>query len=113
MARMASLVFCVFPVFAAPAGPSRIELIGGWRLASASKVQADGSTISAAGFSDSGWYPIHRMPATVLQVLQEDGVYSVEKAMVALLSRFLRTLTRRLQGGIRESGSCFGFIVWS
>jgi exo-1,4-beta-D-glucosaminidase len=51
-------------------------LAGGWRLASASTAQADGSTISAAGFSDFGWYPIHRMPATVLQILQEDGVYT-------------------------------------
>ena len=26
-------------------------------------------------YQDSGWHPIRRMPATVLQILQEDGVY--------------------------------------
>jgi exo-1,4-beta-D-glucosaminidase len=71
-----SLGLCAIAVSAAPAGPSRVELAGGWRLASAGNVQADGSAISAAGFSDSGWYPIHRMPATVLEILQEDGVYT-------------------------------------
>lgn len=59
---------------AEPAGPSRVELADGWRLVSASRVQADGATVSVAGFPDSGWYPIRRMPATVLQILQENGV---------------------------------------
>jgi exo-1,4-beta-D-glucosaminidase len=71
-----SLVLWVIPLIAAPASPSRVELAEGWRLASASTVQGDGAVISTAGFPDSGWYPIHRMPATVLQILQEDGVYT-------------------------------------
>ena len=71
-----SVGLCATALSAAPAGPSRVELADGWRLASAANVQADGSAISAAAFSDSGWYPIHRMPATVLEILQEDGVYT-------------------------------------
>jgi len=31
--------------------------------------------ISVATYNDDSWYPIHRMPATVLEILQEDGVY--------------------------------------
>jgi exo-1,4-beta-D-glucosaminidase len=31
--------------------------------------------ISLSAYNDEHWYPIHRMPATVLQILQEDGVY--------------------------------------
>lgn len=70
------LALWAIPLLGAPAGPSRVELAEGWRLASASTVQTDGAAISTARFSDSGWYPIHRMPATVLQILQEDGVYT-------------------------------------
>jgi len=70
------LALWAIPLSGAPAGPSRVELAEGWRLASASTVQTDGAAISTARFSDSGWHPIHRMPATVLQILQEDGVYT-------------------------------------
>jgi exo-1,4-beta-D-glucosaminidase len=71
-----SLGLCAILLPAEPAGPSRVELAGGWRLASAASVQADGAALSMAGFPDSGWHPIHRMPATVLEILREDGVYT-------------------------------------
>ncbi|HEX9045624.1 MAG TPA: glycoside hydrolase, partial [Verrucomicrobiae bacterium] len=42
---------------------------------SATDARADGPAISTAGYRDARWHPIHRMPATVLEILQEDGVY--------------------------------------
>jgi exo-1,4-beta-D-glucosaminidase len=41
----------------------------------ADKVEADGSRISAPDFDATQWYAIRRMPATVLQVLSDNGVY--------------------------------------
>jgi exo-1,4-beta-D-glucosaminidase len=60
---------------AAVENPGRIELAENWKLASAAEAQAEGPAISAAGYGDARWHPIHRMPATVLEILQEDGVY--------------------------------------
>jgi exo-1,4-beta-D-glucosaminidase len=56
--------------------PDRIELAENWKLASSTEVQTKGSLVSATAYDDAGWYPIRRMPATVLQILQEDGVYT-------------------------------------
>jgi exo-1,4-beta-D-glucosaminidase len=56
--------------------PDQIELAKNWKLASSNEVQSEGTMVSSAGYNDAGWYPIHRMPATVLQILQEDGVYT-------------------------------------
>lgn len=53
----------------------RIELAQGWSLLSARKVTATGSVISTNQYEPAGWYPIHRLPATVLEILEEDGVY--------------------------------------
>ena len=44
-------------------------------MKSASNESAAGAAISQADFQDANWYAIHRMPATVLEILQEDGVY--------------------------------------
>jgi exo-1,4-beta-D-glucosaminidase len=55
--------------------PCRIELAENWKLASSKDVQTDGAAISVAIYNDERWYLIHRMPATVLEILQEDGVY--------------------------------------
>src|ERR1035437_9251434 len=66
----------VFPSFAAAENPARIELAENWKLSSATEAPADGAAISVAGCKDSRWHPIHRMPATVLEILQEDGVYT-------------------------------------
>ena len=65
-----------FTLFAAAGKPDKIELAENWKLACATDAPPDGAAISVAGFRDSRWHPIHRMPATVLEILQEDGVYS-------------------------------------
>jgi exo-1,4-beta-D-glucosaminidase len=63
-------------LLSAPAEKSaRIELAENWKLASATEAQLEGAAISVAGYKDAQWHPIHRMPATVLEILQEDGVY--------------------------------------
>ena len=59
-----------------PAQNSRaIDLQKGWKLISADKVSESGAAISRPGYSSDNWYSIPRMPATVLGVLQADGVY--------------------------------------
>jgi exo-1,4-beta-D-glucosaminidase len=63
------------PLNAAPANPCLIQLTKNWKLASSKEVQSEGVAISVATYKDDRWYPIHRMPATVLEILQEDGVY--------------------------------------
>ncbi|HEX7576770.1 MAG TPA: beta galactosidase jelly roll domain-containing protein, partial [Verrucomicrobiae bacterium] len=65
-----------FPLFAAAENPARIELAENWKIASAAEAQSEGGAISVAGYRDAQWHPIHRMPATVLEILQEDGIYS-------------------------------------
>lgn len=69
------LCFQAFSVGAYSVTPSRIELAENWKLISSKDLQEEGSAISVASFKDEKWYPIHRMPATVLQILQEDGLY--------------------------------------
>src|SRR5665647_392874 len=63
------------PVYASSGSPQRIELTENWKLMSSKDLQAEGSAISVVSYKDDKWYPIRRMPATVLQILQEDGVY--------------------------------------
>jgi exo-1,4-beta-D-glucosaminidase len=65
-----------FPSLAAAAKPDRIELAENWRLASAVEAPSEGAAISVIGYKDARWHPIRRMPATVLEILQEDGVYT-------------------------------------
>ena len=60
---------------ASSGSPNLIELSQGWRLISADKVTSDDSAISLSGFDTSQWYEVRHMPATVLEILQEDGVY--------------------------------------
>ncbi len=60
---------------AAPVSSNTQELQTGWRLASSWNVVEEGRVISQASYDASKWYGIARMPATVLQILQEDGVY--------------------------------------
>jgi exo-1,4-beta-D-glucosaminidase len=64
-----------FPVFAASDTPGKIELAENWKLISAKGLSADGAALSSPDYKDTGWHAIHRMPATVLEILQEDGVY--------------------------------------
>ena len=70
-----SLCLLVSPVLADSEAPGRIELSDNWTLASARDVHTDGGAVSQVGYEGDTWYPIHRMPATVLEILQEDGVY--------------------------------------
>jgi len=72
------LLLCAadFPDFAKPGPPpGQIELAQGWSLVAARDVQADGAALSKPGYKAAGWHAIPRMPATVLQTLQEDGTY--------------------------------------
>lgn len=56
-----------------PLGRGRWQL-GGWQLAAAPDVQADGATISRAGFDTARWYAA-TVPGTVLTTLVARGVY--------------------------------------
>ncbi len=72
------LLLCAadFPDFAKPGpAPGQIELAQGWSLVSARDVPEGGALLSKADYKAAGWHAIPRMPATVLQTLQEDGTY--------------------------------------
>jgi exo-1,4-beta-D-glucosaminidase len=59
-----------------PVSPNTTELRTGWKLASSWNVNQDGSVISSISYDAADrWYEIKQMPATVLEILQEDGVY--------------------------------------
>ncbi|MGD0782045.1 MAG: hypothetical protein ABSA30_04195, partial [Candidatus Aminicenantales bacterium] len=70
-----SLCLLALSVFAVAEAPQKVELSENWALASAKDVQADGAAVSQPGYRERGWRPIRRMPATVLEILQEDGIY--------------------------------------
>ena len=71
----AVIILMALPMVAIPVSPNTTELQTGWQLASSWNVVQDGSAISQSSYDASKWYGIARMPATVLQILQEDGVY--------------------------------------
>jgi exo-1,4-beta-D-glucosaminidase len=52
-----------------------IELAEGWKIASADQVQGPDAAVSTSEFDASHWHPVRHMPATVLQILEDDGVY--------------------------------------
>ena len=61
---------------AAAAGSSRrIELTQNWRLISARNLSAGGEVVSMRDYDASGWHAVPHMPATILEILEEDGVY--------------------------------------
>jgi hypothetical protein len=63
-----------------------------------------GEKISVAGYKDARWHPIHRMPATVLEILQEDGVYpNLYFGKNADWRKFPRIYTSRTGGIARPS----------
>ncbi len=71
-------VLVVFPsvlAFAASETPNLTELHDNWRMTSANNVSGDDSPVSQPSFNASQWYTAQHMPATVLQILQENGVY--------------------------------------
>jgi len=57
------------------ASPNLIELAQGWRLMSADRVTGEDAAVSSQDFDVSHWYEVRHMPATVLEILHEDGVY--------------------------------------
>lgn len=70
-----SLCPLAVPVGASGQSPEKLELAQNWKLAAAKDVSADGVSLSQSSYEDRKWLPIRRMPATVLEILQEDGVY--------------------------------------
>lgn len=79
MIRLITALFLFLSLLLVPlagaAEPAKIELFDNWKLASSKDLQVDGAAVSAGDYQGQGWHPIHRMPATVLEILQEDGVY--------------------------------------
>jgi exo-1,4-beta-D-glucosaminidase len=75
LTKIVLLSICSIQAVAVPVSSGTTELKNGWRLASAWNVVQDGSLISQSSYDASTWYEIHAMPATVLEILQEDGVY--------------------------------------
>ena len=64
------------PRFAAPEPAAQeVQLSDGWQLATARDVTADGAAISRQGYRGPNWHDVRRMPATVLQALEDDGTY--------------------------------------
>ncbi len=72
------LVLCAgdFRFFATPEpSPGKTELAENWKLISAEGLSAGGAMLSLPDYDDSAGHVIRRMPATVLEILQEDGTY--------------------------------------
>ncbi len=84
-----------FSSLAAAENSGRIELAENWKLASATEAPADGAAISVADYQDGRWHPIRRMPATVLEILQEDGVYPDLYVGMNLLEKVSQDLYRQ------------------
>ena len=72
-----SLMLCsgAYPVFRSSDPPEKLELARNWKLFPASGLTANGAALSTANYNDAPWYLVRRMPATVLEILRENGVY--------------------------------------
>lgn len=57
------------------ASPERLELSNNWMLSPAETVSAGGDSLSSPDYDATAWYQVRRMPATVLEILRENGVY--------------------------------------
>jgi exo-1,4-beta-D-glucosaminidase len=55
--------------------PNWIELADGWRITSVDQVSDPDVSVSLPSFDASHWYAVRHMPATVLQILEDNGVY--------------------------------------
>jgi exo-1,4-beta-D-glucosaminidase len=64
------------PSFASTGSPNIFELRDGWHMSSAAEVKGDDGSVSQPDFDVTRWYKVSHMPATVLEVLQENGVYN-------------------------------------
>ena len=55
--------------------PEKLELADNWTLSPAGGLPSDGAAVSHGDFNVSEWYKVHRMPATVLEILKENDLY--------------------------------------
>ncbi|MGH9655911.1 MAG: glycosyl hydrolase 2 galactose-binding domain-containing protein, partial [Bryobacteraceae bacterium] len=69
------LSLCLAPFLCASEPTQTTELAKGWKLIEAKKVTATGSNISQPAYKTNHWHPIRSVPATVLEILAQDGVY--------------------------------------
>ena len=80
MLALSSLSLCAAarsPVtgHARSAPPERLELSNNWTLSPAENISVDGDALSLSDYDAAAWYKVGRMPATVLEILRENGVY--------------------------------------
>jgi exo-1,4-beta-D-glucosaminidase len=80
MLALSSLSLCAaayspLATHAPSAAPDRLELSNNWTLSPATKTSMNGDALSLADYDATAWYKIARMPATVLEILRENGVY--------------------------------------
>ncbi len=61
--------------FGSADSPNLMELQTGWRMSSADNISVDDALVSQPTLDVSKWYVVQRMPATVLQILEDNGVY--------------------------------------
>ncbi len=75
--RLVLILFCVNAALScfAAGSPNITELQNGWRMISATHVTVADEAVSMPDFDAGSWYPVPHMPATVLQVLADNGVY--------------------------------------
>lgn len=57
------------------AGPERLELSNNWTLSPAKATSMNGDALSVTDYDATAWYKVAHMPATVLEILRENGVY--------------------------------------
>ena len=60
---------------AQPSTSQDIELTAGWALTEAGSAAGSAESISTNGYDTSDWTRVPRMPGTVLQILEDTGVY--------------------------------------
>ena len=57
-----------------PDGPDHWNIVGGWTMAEAPKVSADGASIASPSFNPKSWY-VAVVPGTALTTLVDRGIY--------------------------------------
>jgi len=80
MKRQLAVLMCIVSIVAARGfgstdSPNLMELQSGWRMTSADNISVDDGLVSHPTLDVSKWYIVQRMPATVLQILEDNGVY--------------------------------------
>jgi exo-1,4-beta-D-glucosaminidase len=65
----------VIGAVASSQSPNITELQDGWQMTSVNNVSGDDALVSQPGFDSAKWYTVRRMPATILQILADNGVY--------------------------------------